>query len=232
MFSRSVCGLRLAVQVVWLAIALLLSTASGGLAQTQADLAERMGASIRPLVEETARIEQKLIEGKLSEKNLTALRQELERLNKGALERITRFQPEIVSLNQAFDRLPPKPGDDQPAEPAEIVDERKRLADIKARSSLAVKDAELISVKSVGLMNRVLEARRSQFLSSILKQRRLNVNTFVQVWREIPAQISTFWSTLSGWVVAALHFNTWSVVALIALSMAISTTTSSFSRSK
>mgnify|MGYP000094282813 FL=1 len=164
MFSRPACNLLLAVQIIWLAFALLLSTVCGALAQVQTDLAERMSESIKPLVEQTSRIEEKLAAGKLSEKALTDLRQDLERLNGEALERITRFQPNILSLNQAYDRLPPKPAEDQPAEPEEIAAERKRLADLKARTTLAIKDAELISVKSVSLMNRVLEERRSQFL--------------------------------------------------------------------
>ncbi len=215
MFSRPARGLQLVVQIVSLALLTIVLTLSPARAQAQVDLAERMSASIKPLVEGVSRIEQKLAEGSLSDEELTALRQDLERLNSEALQRVTRFQPEIVSLSQAFDRLPPKPGEGQPEEPSDVAEERKRLTDLKARTSLAIKDAELVSVQSVGLMSRVLEARRAQFLSSLLRQRRLTTDTFLQVFSEAPAQVSTFWSTLSGWVVAAVRFNFQAVMILL-----------------
>jgi len=86
---------------------------SAGIAQESVELSQRIASAIKPISEQLKRVEEKLNSGELDDATLTKLRVELEKTNINILNRVTEFQPEIISLYVLFDRLPPPPARDR-----------------------------------------------------------------------------------------------------------------------
>ena len=190
---------------------------SAGIAQESVELSLRIASAIKPISEQLKRVEEKLNSGELDDATLTKLRVELEKTNINILNRVTEFQPEIISLYVLFDRLPPPPASGEPEETTEIAQERKTLFDLKSKTLLAIKDAELLAVWSSSLETRVLEARRALFVSSLLKQRHLDVETFASVWSKAPNVLGKMSSTITVWLTTILRFHTATLIVVLAI---------------
>ncbi|MEL6967194.1 MAG: mechanosensitive ion channel domain-containing protein, partial [Pseudomonadota bacterium] len=185
------------------------------------DLADQLRASLEPLLRDAEALKVLLNKEGLSEEQLINARDEALRLRSAALDRVVRVQPQLSELNSRLDRLPPPPAEGQPDEPAEISEERQRLSDVKARATVSIRDAELLSVQSNALVARTVELRRDLFLSSLLKRQPLNPDRFAGVLQEAPSALALVWATLVTWIVSLVQFRLPSVLAAVILCTAI-----------
>lgn len=207
---------RFAICFVLLCQFVFVSTVS--MAQVEVELPERISSATKPLSEQLKRVEEKLNSGDLDESTLTKLRAELEQTTAEVLSRVNKFQPEIIVLYLTFDRLPPPPGSGEPEEALEIAQERKKLSDLKSKTLLVVKEAELLAVWSSSLGTRVLEARRAFFISSLLKQRHLDIDTFASVGTKAPSVFGKMSNTVTVWVSTIFRFHTLTLIAVLGVS--------------
>ncbi|MEM8748951.1 MAG: mechanosensitive ion channel domain-containing protein [Pseudomonadota bacterium] len=178
---------------------------------------ERLNSAIKPLDARIAEIEKALASRELSEEQLTPLRAELESISKSVLERMTSLQPAILDIDTQIERLPPVPAEGEPPEAEAIAEQRQELAQRRANITIALKDAERLSVRAIGLISQVLEQRRAQFVQSILRQRTLDASVINEVVAEGPPAASRVFTTLSTWVTTVLRFNLMGVLGAILL---------------
>ncbi len=171
------------------------------------NLADRLNASVQPITERLSAIEKEIVGNTLNEQALTALSSELSGLSQEAFQKIVQFQPELRDLDFQIGRLPPKPAEGEPEESADIATQRERLFDIRAKSIIAIKDAEILSVRSRQLRNTVLEQRRTRFVQSILQQRRLGSEQFKEVFDEAPGAIAQVTGVMGNWIASIVRFN-------------------------
>ena len=196
-----------------LLLMVLLATPSIAIAQDSTLLSKRIQAVITPLVERVAEIEQELnrnsndVGEPLDEDALTELKKELDTITAEALQRAAQFQPGIADLNGQIRRLPPPPAEGQADDTEEIAARRKELSDERAAVMVALKDAELVSVRAASLTTTVLERRRSVFLSTLLQRRQLDASVFNEVVSEGPAFASRIFGVVSGWASRVFVYN-------------------------
>lgn len=202
-----------------LAFAVLMAGLVGpSMAQTgQPNLAQRIAASIEPLKQEIAQIDDTLSGEVAGDVDLDALRRNLEGLRDGALKTALGFQADIMQLNARIDRLPPKPQDAEVSEPEEIAEERARAAELSAKVSVALKDAEQVSVRAANLLNRVTEIRRKQFISGLLQRWDFDTALFRDTLEEAPVLLRQLGSALGSWFTITLPGNIVSLLGLVGI---------------
>ncbi len=187
-----------------------------GLGSSPATIATKLQITIKPLAERLLEAEGKLRNNELNDQELTALRAELDAISNDVLESVTRYQPEVSDVTAAFDRLPPPPAEGAPPEPEDIAAERKRLSDLRASTTLAMREAEALTVRSATLVAAVLERRRAQFVSSLLKRRDLDSRLFHETWERGPAESVAVWDTFAVWVRTTIQYKFLSLLAAFA----------------
>ena len=175
--------------------------------RTGPDLPERMQAALEGPRQTVADVEAVLAGKGLTEADLNRVRDTLAGLPGDILARMVAFQPAIRDLNAAVDRLPPPPADGAPAEPEEIAGERARLADSKAKVTIALREAEGLTVRALGLEGQLLEARRTLFVDRLFERRILSPQDYTGVASELPAALSAVGGTLWAWLTVTLPQN-------------------------
>ncbi len=190
--------------------------------QAQATVAERITASVEQISKRISEIESSLQSKELTEEDLTKFRLDLEKAGNDILDRVAQFLPQIQQLETSISRLPALPAEGEPAEPENIQAERAALAQQKANATIAVKDAEILSVRAASLTARVLEQRRALFVSSILKRRNIDSSVFNEVLNEAPQANNRVWQIVSAWFGTTLAQNIWGMLSVLGVTMLIS----------
>jgi len=196
--------LRFILKSTLLLLTLLLSTWAN--AQETPSLAERMSASTAPLIEELKEADKKFSSGELNEVDLAKLRTRLEEIRAEALTKTIGFQSEIVDLIENLDRMSLPPAEGEPAEPAEITQRRKQLSEERAKVILAVKEAEFVSVRANDFTKRVLEARRSAFVSNLLRKHRLDGDNISVVRQSASEEFGRIGGTIWTWLKTSFQY--------------------------
>ena len=173
-------------------------------ASAATSLPDRINAVVQPLSEEVSEIGTAIDNANSDENALSDLRKRLETLRTESLDRLLPFQLEIVNLIQQQERLPAAPAEGDPDEPAEIKAERKRIADLIAKTRLAMKDGELVAVRANAMLTQVLEKTRAAYISNLLRQRRVDDATFGVIADNRTQVFGSIWSTFSGWIAATI----------------------------
>ncbi len=202
-----------ATVLVWLVIA---STCSGAaFSQDNSpvpDIAGRLEAALQPYNERLAEIQGILQDGSLDQDQLSKLRLELEKLDNEVLNRVIQIQPAISELKTKLDRLPPAPAEGDPEEPDEIAAERKALSDANAKATLAMRDAELLTVRAGNMVDEVLAARRNLFISRLFERRFIDSETVDVVSNETGRYSQRFFRTMTGWVRSEIQNKPWTAL--------------------
>ena len=189
--------------------------------QSQATLAERIATSVESIATRVLEIEASLQKNDLNEQELTKIRSELEEASVTISNKVAQFLPDIQQLEASLSRLPALPADGEPAEAEDITKERTALAQQKANATIAIKDAEILSVTTARLTGRVLEARRARFVSSILQQRNIDAAVFSEVASEAPQTSARIWQTITAWFGITLKENFLNLLGALGITAAV-----------
>ncbi len=199
--------------LIWLAIACAApATAFSQNSSPLPDVAGRLEIALQPFNQRLAEIEKILSEGVSNQNQLSELRLELEKLDNEILSRVIQIQPAISNLKAQLDRLPAAPAEGEPDEPEEIAAERKTLSDANAKATLAMRDAELMTVRAGNMLDEVLAARRNLFISRLFERRFIDGETVDVVANETGRFSSRFFRTMARWVRSEIQNNPWSVL--------------------
>ncbi len=190
--------------------------------QTQATVAERIQASLETITANISEIEAALKKEDVTEEELTKYRSDLESLDAEIVNRVSQFLPDVQQLETQISRLPAPPAEGEPAEAEEIQAERTALSQRKANATIAIKDAEILSIKAASLVERVLEARRALFVSSILRRRTIDSEVFESVSKQAPQASSRIWEVISSWFGTTLATNVTALLSALGTLIVVS----------
>jgi len=208
----------IALVVTWLLFAWVVSSIVS--AQNTSNLPNLAGQLETALVPYSQRLDQ--IDKVLADENpdqewLTRLREDLDTLHDKILSSVLEIQPAISSQKSRLDRLPPAPKEGDPAEPEEIASERKALSDANAKTLLAMRDAEFMTVRAGDLLDKVLVARRNLFVSRLFERRFLDAKTVNVTSQESGRYVDAVGGTIYVWLRSIIQNNSWKLALAIGL---------------
>ena len=146
---------------------------------------------------------------------LSAIRLRLEKLQDEILIEALQYQPAVLQIDQLLERLGPLPTNGQ-GETDVIAQERKRLAEIRARATLTLKDAEILTVRIRSLEIAVVEQRRRQFAVALLKLRPVTLQVLLDVRNKLAEEVVSFVELIDNWLDTLIRFKLNSLFAGIA----------------
>ena len=164
-------------------------------------------------------IEQTLTRQDLGDSALAELRVRIEPLSRLLQVVLDEGQPRLNSIKARIDQLGPKPGEKDPAEPANVSAERdqqqKQYDDVDA----LVKRARLLSVRLDQLDNLVVDRRRALFTQALFSRSSsiLDPRLWLSVLRDLPHDAAALNVIVSDWISSlAGKLVGWAAIAFIA----------------
>jgi len=185
------------------------------------NLAGQLETALAPYAKRLDQIDEVLANDNPDQERLTRLREALETLDDRILASVLEIQPARSSLKSRLDRLPPAPKEGEPAEPEEIASERKALSDANAKTLLAMRDAELMTVRAGDLLDKVLVARRNLFVSRLFERRFLDAETVNVTGQESGRYTNTVGGTLYVWLRSIIQNSFWKLLLAIGLTVLV-----------
>jgi len=147
-----------------------------------------------------------------SQRDLAALRTEIEKIAGNAKDTADGLRPRLDEVRSQIAKLGAPPAANDPPEAPDVAAERQRLNSIAAQIDGAIKKAALIEVRARQLVSRVQHARQGIFTRFLFRQ----TDTPLQwrVWTQAVDQLP-----LAGRQVGFIVSNWWSVAKLDLLSL-------------
>ena len=133
----------------------------------------------------------------LDQRFLERSREELKILTTDSLTILSPFIPRISSMLSRLRNLSAV-GDDE-SEPLEIRLEREFLSQQKALVLLAIKDAELVSLRSRKLSDDILVQIRNRFLTHLFDRHSVSSVTFLRASGDFPMILSRLFRAINTW---------------------------------
>ena len=211
-----------ALAVIWLFLVWIVpSVALAQNASDIPDLAGQLESALASHSRQMDQIEKVLANDNPDQERLTRLREVLQTLDDKILSNVLEIQPALSSLKSRLVRLPPAPKEGDPAEPEEIANERKALSDANAKTLLAMRDAELMTVRAGDLLDKVLVARRNLFVSRLFERRFLDTETVDVTRRESARYVDTVGGTIYVWLRSIVQNDFWKLALAIGLTVLV-----------
>ena len=166
-----------------------------------------------------ARLSRSVADNAGDDSALVDLKLELETLARGMLDIGVSLRPRLTEIKARIDELGPVPAEGEAAEPDAIVDERARLATERALINTLTGRAEGVSVRASELGDRITEARRELFSTTLFKRTEIGPSmlseALIAMDDEVGDVIRTYgswlkfvwafkWQALLGWLFFAL----------------------------
>ncbi|MCB1504385.1 MAG: mechanosensitive ion channel family protein [Hyphomicrobiaceae bacterium] len=176
-------------------------------------LAAAGGAPLEPVLQPVRRISslledlEKTVE-RVQDRDdeLARVRVEIDKLPPEARSAIDAIKPRLADVKAQIDKLGPAPKEGEPAESSEVAAERQRLNSVASQLDGAIKSAELVSIRSRQLIERVQELRQSIFANQVLKrteQSPLKPAIWKSVLSELPGAGTELTAIARGWWASA-----------------------------
>ena len=186
---------------------------------TAIDLAYEIRNVVDPLVTRQTRISDRLQsdESALDDRLLERYREELKQLSIDSLKVLDPYRNDIFALHARLRNL--SDSADSESAPAEIRLERDALLQQQAKITLAIKDAELVSVRSRDLADDILVQIRTRFLGTLFERREATSIMFTHALSDFPIVFSRLSRALSSWVdyISNTHLFIFLLIFLVSL---------------
>jgi len=127
---------------------------------------EKLASAETTITQLTTRVE----ENTSNDSSLVDLKLEVEALARSMLDIGVSLRPRLTEIKARIDQLGPVPTEGEPAEPEELVDERARLTAERAKINALTGRAETVSVMDIRMGDRITEARRDLFTTTLFKR--------------------------------------------------------------
>jgi small-conductance mechanosensitive channel len=141
-----------------------------------------------------------------NEEGLVKARAELETIDKALLDSGLAFRPRLSEINSRIEQLGPPPGEGQPPEPELVAKERQALATEKAEINVLLGDAEDLSVRVNGLVNKIATLRRDLFTNMLTKRYQLREAFSGEVGSAAQQELGTLYKAVSSWLRFVVQF--------------------------
>ncbi|SFQ11051.1 Small-conductance mechanosensitive channel [Nitratireductor indicus] len=131
---------------------------------------------------------------------LVDVRVELERLARELFDASLAFRPRLTEVNTRLEQLGAPRGEGEPAEPEEVTAERTRLLDEKASFNVLIGDAERLSVRISGVIDKIAQMRRDLFARTLSRRYDITAALGTDVLGEFTQELGKVYKTVSAWV--------------------------------
>ncbi|WP_417416989.1 DUF3772 domain-containing protein [Hoeflea sp.] len=135
-----------------------------------------------------------------NDSSLVDLKLEVEALARSMLDIGVSLRPRLTEIRARIDQLGAPPAEGEPAEPDTVVAERARLAAERAQINALTGRAEAVSVKASQLSDRIAEARRELFSTTLFKRTEIGPEMFAQAVSEMDDESDDAVRTYGSWV--------------------------------
>jgi len=137
---------------------------------------------------------------------LVELKLDAETLARSMLDIGVSLRPRLTEIKARIEQLGPAPANGEPAEPDAITAERTRLAAERAMINTLTGRAETVSVKASQLGDRIAEARRELFSTTLFKQTEIGSLMLSQALVAMDEEWAELKRTYGSWVTFVLAF--------------------------
>jgi small-conductance mechanosensitive channel len=141
------------------------------------------------------------------QRDLVALRAEIEKIELGAKKAGESLAPRLEEVRSQIAKLGNAPGPNDPPEAPDVAAERQRLNGIAAQIDGAIKKSALIELRSRQLVSRVQHARQGVFTRFLFRQTDtpLQRKVWVQAVDQVPLAAKQIGFIVSNWWSVARH---------------------------
>lgn len=134
------------------------------------------------------------LERRLSERELTALRNQLDPIRDALATAITQVEPRLAEARDRLNQLGPKPADNAPLESPEAKQQRDAQAKVVADLDALVKALKVQQVRVDQLVDRITEQRRQIFTAQLFERTVPIVDP--RFWTQFADDLGRFWISL------------------------------------
>lgn len=157
---------------------------------------EKLAAAEAGMTRLTERVE----ENAGNDNQLVDLKLEVEALARSMLDIGVSLRPRLTEIKARIEQLGAPPAEGEPAEPEAVVAERVRLAAERAQINALTGRAEAVSVKASQLGDRITEARRELFTTTLFKRTEIGPTMLAQALGAMEDEGSDVVRTYGSWL--------------------------------
>lgn len=151
---------------------------------------------------------------------LVEVRGELEALNRDLLATSQGLSPRLAEINARLEQIGAPPAEGQPPEPAGLTTERNALQAEKSEINTLLGEAEALSVRVSGLVDRVAQLRRDLFSSQLSKRYDISAALNTQTLTDFRDEVAQLYDRFASWIRFAVGFKLGSLIAATFFSLA------------
>ncbi|MEM5474137.1 mechanosensitive ion channel family protein [Hoeflea sp. AS60] len=166
-----------------------------------------------------ARLTSRVEENSGNDSSLVELKVEVETLARSMLDIGVSLRPRLTEIKARIDQLGPPPAEGEPAEPEAVIAERNRLAVERAQINALTGRAEAVSVRANQLGDRITEARRDLFTTTLFKRTEIGPAMLSQALIALDDEGSDVLRTYGSWVKFVWAFKWHALLAWVFFSL-------------
>ncbi|CAN7496514.1 mechanosensitive ion channel domain-containing protein [Mesorhizobium sp. LjRoot246] len=197
--------------------------AAQGLGQAPAGLVADQQKIIQALTTKTDNFEKQIQQDAEEDSSLVDIRLQLEELSRQSLTSALAFRTRLGEINSRLEQIGPAPAADQPPEPDIVSGERQALVSEKAEINAVISQAQSLSIRISGLIDKIGNMRSELFRNVLTKRYVLSDALSPQVFSDARDEFSNFYKAVSSWLSFAFKFKFQAILAatFVALGLAL-----------
>lgn len=166
------------------------------------------------------RLENRLRADMADDARLVDIRNALEDLARRLLAAGVAFRPRLSAINNRLDEIGPPPGENQPAEPAALTEERASLQNEKGEINTLLGEAEALSLRVNRLIEEVAQIRRDLFANTLSRRYDISVALSSEVLADFATENRKLYQAVSSWLRFVVNFKLTAVLFATFLALA------------
>ncbi|MER9656163.1 mechanosensitive ion channel family protein [Mesorhizobium sp. M0152] len=197
--------------------------AAQGLGQAPAGLVADQQKILQDLTTKTDNLDKKIQQDGEDDSDLVDIRLQLEELSHKALNSALAFRSRLGEINARLEQLGAAPAAGQPPEPDIVSGERQALASEKAEINAVIAQAQTLSIRISGLIDKIGNMRSELFRNLLTKRYVLSDALSPQVFSDAKDEFDNFYKAVSSWLSFAFKFKFQAILAatFVALGLAL-----------
>ncbi|MER9604065.1 mechanosensitive ion channel family protein [Mesorhizobium sp. M0243] len=194
-----------------------------GLGQAPAGLVADQQKIIQALTTKTDNFEKQIQQDGEEDSSLVDIRLQLEELSRQSLNSALAFRTRLGEINSRLEQLGAAPAAGQPPEPDIVSGEREALVSEKAEINAVIAQAQSLSIRISGLIDKIGNMRSELFRNVLTKRYVLSDALSPQVFSDARDEFGNFYKAVSSWLSFAFKFKFQAILAatFVALGLAL-----------
>ncbi|WP_027034761.1 mechanosensitive ion channel family protein [Mesorhizobium ciceri] len=194
-----------------------------GLGQAPAGLVADQQKIIQALTTKTDNFEKQIQQDAEEDSSLVDIRLQLEELSRQSLNSALAFRTRLGEINSRLEQLGAAPAAGQPPEPDIVAGEREGLVAEKAEINAVIAQAQALSIRISGLIDKIGNMRSELFRNLLTKRYVLSDALSPQVFSDAQDEYTNLYKAVSSWLSFAFKFKFQAILAatFVALGLAL-----------